>query len=364
MWSLSYFTPVFYVTLITSALLYLLPNLPLFLQVLVGGKITTFTTLRGSSLFGFLISLLILTLIVHSTWSGPSLTAWFGHTIFSFLQYKITYLLLFFFTTFSSVLLCSTYFSSSAPFDFFITALNFFVWTWMLFLSNNLFTFILVLEVLSVATTLLIVTSTFSSSSFYTNTVYASHEYFQSTTPLAFFQTLLFFFWVTLIASLALFLFLIFFYLKFLTFDWNVTEALVFYVITIADLQTLFSISFVWLVLLLCVFLKCGIVPFYLWKPTVFKGMSISVLFFYIYVYYFALFFFFLVLLVNYLHELFYFNIYVLLMFLIVGALVLTTILFESHYFKTFLALSSSLNSLLILFSAVGTQTLDVLFLI
>lgn len=307
---------------------------------------------------------LLLILLLHSLWSGPAITVWFGHVIFSALQYKITFVLFFFFSSYLFALLSTSHASSLGAFDFIFTCLNFFVWSWLLFFSNNLFSFVFLLEVLSAAVTLLLVTSTFSSAGFYSNLSYDAHEYFQASLPLTFFQTVLFFFWITLIASLALFLFILFFYLRFLTFDWNSAEFLVFFTVTVSDARTLTACAFSWFLFLFCVFLKCGIVPFFLWKPTVFKGLTLNALFFYTYVYYFSLFTFFLIVTLCYLSELFVFNLYLMLLLVVFGSLVITSVLYESLYIKAFLALSSILNSLLVLLTSLSVQSVDLLFLI
>ena len=103
----------------------------------------------------------------------------------------------------------------------------------------------------------------------------------------------MFFFWVTLLSSLSLFVFVITFYLKFFSFDFNLVTSVFTFLLTTSSLKSLFTTSFSWLVLLIAISIKCGLVPFYLWKPSFFKGMTLSALFFYVYVYYFTIFFFF-----------------------------------------------------------------------
>ena len=233
-----------------------------------------------------------------------------------------------------------------------------------MFFSNNFFSFVFFVELLSAAVTLLLVTSTFSSTHFYNNTSLSAHSYFQHSTPTALLQTLMLFFWVTLLSSIVLFTFTITFYLKFLTFDWNIIDSIFTFLVTGSSLKSLFSASFTWFLLLLCLFIKCGVVPFYLWKPSFFKGMGLLPLFFYVYVYYFATFFYFLSILTLFMNELLFFNAYLLCALVVFAALGVAILLFDSFYLKSFLAISSILNSILIFFTLCTHSTLDVLFLI
>lgn len=363
-WACLYFTYSVYVLFFFSALMYLIPNMLVFTRSTTFKSFTNFESIDGSSLLKFLVTPVFLLLLSHFSWSGSTLTVWFGHITFSTLQYKVTPLLFFFFGSYLLVMSANIHFSSNHSYDFVATLFNFFIWLWMLVFSNNLFTFIFFLELLSALVMLTLITSTFSSIHFYNTLNYSSSSYFQVSTPTAFLQTLLMFFWTTLVASLTLFIFLMVFYLQFLTFDWNITSSIFVFLITTSSLKLSFTLAFSWLLILLCIFLKCGIVPFYLWKPAFFKGMTLLSLFFYIYVYYFTVFFYFTYVIFYYFNELFSFNIHVVIILLLLGTLSLSTILFESFYLKAFLALSSILNSLLIFYALCSLHVTDVLFLI
>jgi hypothetical protein len=87
--------------------------------------------------------------------------------------------------------------------------------------------------------------------------------------------------------------------------------------------------------------------------------MTMVSLFFYIYVYYFTVLFMFLYTMGNYFHELFTFYLSFTLVLVIIATIGLVSIVFESFYFKAFLALSSIFNSTLLLYALCGFQTLD-----
>ena len=327
--------------------MYLLPNLNSFTLANNYARNSLFSSIEGLDLLMLSVTPVLLILLVHSTWSGPALVAWFGHIIFSTYQFKITYVLFLFLASYLVSFLTAVHYSSTNVYDYTITVFNFFVWLWFMFFSNNVFTFIFFLELLSASITLLLVTSTFSSSYFYNNLSYSTHSFFQTSTPTALLHSLMLFFWITLVASLILFLFTIFLFL-----------------VAVSSLKSLLMITFTWSLVLICLFIKCGIVPFYFWKPSFFKGMTLLSLFFYTYIYYFALFLYFVYVLFIYFNEVFLLNLYPLTVLLVIGTLMLSTILLESLYIKSFLALSSILNSVLILYALPSFQASDLLLVI
>jgi hypothetical protein len=363
-WALCYFSNALYILFVFSVLSYVLPNVLLFAGANSSSSAATFMSVEGQDLFRMLLTPFLIILLLHVSWSGPALTAWFGHILFSSFQYKVTYMLFFFATSYLLTLTMVSHYSSVAIYDFTLVTFNFFFWSWLTFFSNNLFTFIFFVELLSASITLLLVTSTFSSSHFYNNLSYSKHNYFSSSTPTAFLQTLLFFFWITLVSSIMLFVFILLFYLKVLTFDWNITDSILIYLFQTSSLTHIFSLSVSWLFLLVCVFIKCGTVPFYFWKPTFFKGMSLTSLFFYVYVYYFSIFFYFTYILFFYLNEFFFLNLYLMVGLVVIATLGISVLLFESFYLKSFLALSSILNSILIFLAMCSYQSSDLLFLL
>ena len=237
--------------------------------------------------------------------------------------------------------------------------LIFFFWIHFIFFANTIFTFIFFIEIISTLISLLIITSVFSTTYFYNNLNLNFHNYFNNTTPFFFVQMLLYFFWISLVSSLNLFFFLILFYLKFLTFDWFFFEFIFIYIINVSDLKDIFFIVIIWFNLLFCIFLKCGLVPFYFWKPIFFKGMPTHSLFFYILFFYFFIFLFFLIFFLSYLSEIFYFFIGVNICILLTGFFILLFILCEAYYLKAFLALSSILNTLFVFLALNGTSTFD-----
>lgn len=364
-WSLSYFLLLFYFTLFFSLILYLVP------VVTCGSSLRyklfstgNFYIISGSELLFFLTLPLVCIGIVNVLWSSHSISAWFGHILFTSFHHKILYLIL---LCFFLVLLCfssSLYFSSSEVYDFFSTKYNFCYWILILFFSNSFFTVMFIIEVLSTLVFLLLVTSTFSSTFFYKNLGFNSKFFFQNLMPYTFLNSIIFLFWISLISSLNLFIFLIFVSLNLMTFDWFLLEYLFFYVVFTGTIKDVLVLGLSWFFLLFSIFLKCGLSPVFFWKPSFFKGVNMYSLIFYITFFYFFLFIYLIYFLLIYLHELFYFYSLILLVFIIMGIFLLLSVICESFYIKTFFAVSSILNSLLVLLALVPNQGLFTVILL
>lgn len=292
-------------------------------------------------------------------WASPSTSAWFGHVVITSFQTKLTLLILLNFVAILLVVSATMYFTSREIYDYTITMFNFLYWIILIFFSNTIFTSIFVIEVLSTLIFLLLITSTFSSAFFYRNLNLSFGHLFQQSTPYSYLQSILYFFWVSLLSSLNLFLFCLFFYFKLFTFDWYLMEHVFIYFSNTASLKELLSLGLTWFVLMLCIFLKCGIAPLYIWKPTFFKGIPFYTIFFYICFFYLFLFLFIIHLLTSYFSEIFYFYSLVSMVFITTGLVTLLFIVCESYYFKAFLAISSVLNSLFVILALSTTHNVD-----
>lgn len=363
-WSLNYFFLFFYLIFVFSAILYLVSNVKEFTSYNAFANSTSFTLLSGFDLLPTLGTPLLLMLLVNWSWISSDVLSWFGHLLFTGFQLKIGYYIIIVFYLIWLAYLTSFYYTSQEVYDYTIISYSFFLWTLLLFYANNIMTVIFFIEILSTLIMLLIVTSTFSSAYFYNNLNLDHHNYFNQTLPTSFLQTIMFFFWISLVSSLNLFVFLTLFYLKFFSLDWYTIEVIFFYVVSVSDLKYIFSISLAWLTFLFCIFLKCGLVPFYFWKPIFFKGIPLHSLFFYITFFYFFLFYFFTYFFVYYLGELFYFNLFLNAIMLTLGLIILVFIICESVYIKAFLAMSSILNTLFVFLALNSYCVIDWIFIL
>jgi hypothetical protein len=363
LWSFSYFFCYIYIIVVFSIILYILPSIKDLINYnKFKNNNNSFDYLTGFDLYWLFLSPLVLFLIINFSWSSYSLSSWFGNLIFTSFQYKIGYFILFFYTIIVTAYSTSFYFSSKEVYDYKITCFNFFFWIVFLFSSNSIFTVIFFIEILSTLIMLILISSSFSTTYFYNNLNLNTHNYFNNTTPFFFVQTLMYFFWISLISSLNLFFFLILFYIKFLTFDWFFFEFVFFYIINLNNIKDFFFIFFIWFNFIFSIFLKCGLVPFYFWKPIFFKGIPNHALFFYIIFFYFFILLFFLYFFLVYLNEIFYFFISVNIGLLLIGFFILLFIICEAYYIKAFLAMSSIINTLFVFLALNGLNIVDFIF--
>lgn len=362
LWSLTFFFFSFYSLIIFSFIIYLIPVFKDLTNLYSFKKYINFEYLTGYDLYWIFYTYVLTLLTVNFSWSSPLVLSWFGNMIFSQFQEKFLYLI--FFTSFASIsVFCSSFFfGNKGVYDFMIIILSFFFWIMLLFLSNNFFSFIFLIEILSTLITLLLVTSTFSSTYFYNNLDLSLSCYFNNSTPLFYVQMLMYFFWISLITSLNLFFFLVLFYVKFLTTDWFFLDFIFYYIISLSTNKDLFLIFFIWLNLMFSIFLKCGLVPFYFWKPVFFKGIPLHALFFYVFFFYFFLLLFVVFFFISYVSEVFLFFSLVNIFLLSIGFVIMFFILCEAYYIKSFFALSSILNTLFIFLAMNGLNSQTLMF--
>lgn len=361
LWSFSFFIFLTYSTLIVSLLTYMMPILNSPLKYTVSKNKSEFTMVNSADMLYVFITPIICLLVNLLLWSAPATSAWFGHIVISSFQVKLTFAVILNFTMILLVTSSTVYFTSREIYDYTITTFNFFYWIVLIFYSNTIFTSIFVIEVLSTLIFLLLITSTFSSSFFYRNLNLSFGHLFQQSTPYSYLQSILYFFWVSLLSSLNLFLFCLFFYFKIFTFDWYLMEHIFIYFTNTASLKEILSLGMTWFVLMFCIFLKCGIAPLYIWKPTFFKGIPFYTIFFYICFFYLFLFLFVIHLLTSYFSEIFYFYSLVTVIFVTTGLVTLLFIVCESYYFKAFLAISSILNSLFVILALSTTHSTELM---
>jgi hypothetical protein len=308
-------------------------------------------------IFSIIIIPMLVVYALTNLWVSNSFSTWFGHLIISSFQLKFTYLVLIFFIITMFILLSHITFTSQESYDFIIININFLYWLILIFFSNSLFTAIFIVEVISSLIMLFLVASTFSTLYFYRNLTFNLANYIHLTMPHTQIQSLILFFWMSLIASLSLFIFLILVFQKLHTLDWYIIEYIFSYIILSLSTKDVIGFSIIWLIFIFSIFLKCGIAPFFIWKPKFFKGLSFYSLFFYISFFYFFIFIFFLIIISLYLDSIFYYFSVVTFLFLTIGLILLIIVICESFYVKSFIAMSSILNSILVLLSISSTHT-------
>jgi hypothetical protein len=195
---------------------------------------------------------------------------------------------------------------------------------------------------------IVLVNSAFSSFSFYLNINFTNYKYLQNSGPEGVMLSILTLFWISLIISLNLFFFTLLFISQFNTTDWFLLEYVFPFLVSNCHSSWALSAAVIWFNLLLSIFLKCGLVPFYFWKPIFFKNLPSYSLFVYIVLFYFLLLLFLIPFLLSSVGELFMFFNLCNILFLSLGFICIFLLLVDTYYVKTFLATSSILNTFLV----------------
>lgn len=342
---LLYFFTFFYIVILGFVLVYLtnrftlnLKNKYSFLGWVINGDFLTKSLLALFSLY-FLCILGI---------TGPVSSIWHSHLIITNLQLKFQFFILVVFLLICYLYLNSTLFYNQSSFDFLLTIINLFIWINLMFFSSNLFTIVFFLEILSAAIML------FTSSSFYYSNInfkkfnYSSNNYLTLNLPYYQTSSLLFFFWTSFLASVSLFFYLLFFIYYFNTLDLFFLEYLFNFMVIKSSWLEQLAMGSIWFGFVFCVFLKCGLVPFFVWKPLFFKGLSYLYMFIYTCFYYFFLLIFFLIFFNYYFNFLFSYYLVVSSFMLLVGWVVMFSLMLNNTYLKSFFAISSILNTLFV----------------
>ena len=361
LWSFAVFFMMSYIIFLSSLILYILPVQGRLTKVASTSLRTNFLYINSFDLLYVLLTPILIMVLLNVLWSSYSVSCWFGHIVYTDFHQKMFYLITLFFIIVLLVHSSTSYYSSQEIYDFVVTNYSFYYWLFLLFTTNSIFTVIFGIEVLSTLIFLLIITSAYSSNFFYRNLDLSFGNYKQQVFPYTYLQSLLFFFWMSLVTSLTLFIFLLYFYTKLLTFDWFLIEHVFTYLVNSKSMTSLLSIGLVWFMFTVCIFVKCGIAPLYIWKPTFFKGLPLHVLFFYVCFFYFFLFLFIVYLLLNYVSVIFYYYIFIQTTFIFSGLIFLLAMMCETFYIKSFLAVSSILNSLFVLLAISNPHVTDLL---
>lgn len=360
----SCFISLFYITTVTSIILYVLPTLGEnhFTETSSFKAKTNFFFIKGSSFAPLVAQLSVLALVLVSFTYFYENAIWMGHLTITPFSKKMVFVILLIFNLYLSTFLSTTTFSSRESYDFLIVNFNTVLWLYVLFMTNSIISTFFIIEVLSALLFLMLVSSAFSSLSYYNNLDFNNHHYLSNALPITYLKSIIFFFWVSLLASLNLFIFTLLLYTKLFSFDWYLLEHVFFFITCSSSYEHTSIFGVIWYVLLFSIFTKCGLAPFFFWKPTFFKGLTLNSIFFYICMFYFSIFLF----LVNFISGsfffifMYYYNIFIILVVLGLGAVMF--LLLEAFYIKTFLAVSSILNSLMIFLSMASPHVLNLTF--
>ena len=365
-WSITFFFCIFYIATTFLLAASIIPLIFSFTDHNFKNTIN-YVHITAWTLYKFVSTPIIILFLLTFSWVSLTVNVWFGQIVMSSMQRNLTLLCVSSFGLVYYIYNTNIIYNTKDVYDFIIALFNTLIWTFLLFYSNNLFVVIFFIEILTGLTTLVLITSAFSSTYNYQVWNFSKSLYFNSILPKNTLDTLIFFFWMSLVSSLLLFIFTIFFYTHLFTFEFSLIEVVTSHILHTTTFKHFLAITLISTILIIIVFLKCGLVPLYAWKPIVFKGMTLHVIFFYICYYYYYLLMFFVYLFIVYCHDILWESrviTFILISFLLVGIVTLVFILTESYYLKSFLAMSSILNTLLIFLGLSSLSLSNYLFLL
>lgn len=186
----------------------------------------------------------------------------------------------------------------SKPFEFLIGIIFFFTCIQYYLIFNNLIALILIFEFQSLIFIYLLANN-FNLSM--TNNINTLKYNLITNQPIWYFNSIIYQFWVSFIGALLLiYTTLVFF--KITSFiDWANFEIYIYMKNNININFNSLQLIGLFLPLLLGFFLKLGSLPFFLWKPEIYKNFNLTILFIYMGIYSFSILYFFIIFNVNYL---------------------------------------------------------------
>jgi len=284
---------------------------------------------------------------------GKNLILFFGHINLSnfvlFNLYSFLFVSLFMFSLIKSFLIKLGVFKSI---DYLFSINNLTLILPYLFLSNTVFTFLFILELISVTLFYKLV----SSKIWFKNSQLDTRISTKNIQPQNYINMVFFQYWVTFFSTIFIIYFYISFFYIFGTSDWftagfinntqNIFISLVVYDVNVRYILFLFIFS---------VFFKLGITPLHLFKIEVYKGIPFLSIFFYTTFYFLNLFLFFVVFLVHFLFSFISYFYFFLVVLLFVGSLFIIIYLFDVSFIKVFFTYSTIINTIGFLIVLVAT---------
>ena len=272
------------------------------------------------------------------TLKGENLNFWWNHL--SIQNFNIYLIYLIFFINLFMLIIISTISFSKINYsnDYFFSLLNLTLILPLIFLSNNIFSFIFFLEL--------------SSNVIFYKLIVSKLWYLNPNFEIKFFNlksknyiNLIFYqFWITFFSTILIFFFYININYIFGTTDWSILNFIVFIENNTLYFNNKILLTFLSLIFIFSIFFKIGVAPFHLFKIEIYKNIPYVSILFYT-TYYISIFlFFFLYFLSNLYTNLF---IYIWIIFsslLIVGSIYIVSLLFDVNLIKAFFAYSTVIN--------------------
>ena len=270
---------------------------------------------------------------------GENMIFWWNHLLLQ--NFNLYLIFILFFINFMLLFIVNTVSFNKINYsnDYFFALLNLTILLPMIFLSNNIFSFIFILELnTSIIFYKLVVSKLWYPSNDKDKKLNKIQS--KSYVNLIFYQ-----FWITFFSTIMIFFFYINVNFLFGTTDWSVVNFIVFIDNNINYFNKKILLVFLSLVFLFSLFFKIGVAPFHLFKIEIYKSIPYLSILFYT-TYYISTFLFFLLYLLSSLYiSLFVYIWFIFSFILIVGSIYIVSLLFDVNFIKAFFAYSTIINT-------------------
>lgn len=208
-----------------------------------------------------------------------------------------------------------------------------------LFFVNTIFTFLFLLELISVV----LLYKLISSKIWFKNL--EKSRFLVNNIPQNYINMVFFQYWITFFSTVFIIYFYVNIYHMYGTTDWFLVQF-----INLVDGELLYSNIFL-IRLVLCVFVfsvffKLGLTPFHLFKVEVYKGLPYLSIFFYTTYYFVVFFIFFIFLLSDYLFTFCSYYYFLIVFLLFLGSIYVVFLLFDVNFLKAFFTYSTIINTI------------------
>jgi NADH:ubiquinone oxidoreductase subunit 2 (subunit N) len=228
--------------------------------------------------------------------------------------------------------------------DYYFSILNISIAIPLIFLSNSLYNFIFVLEMISI-----LIFYKFSVSKFWyrnPNDAWNKRNLMDRLVSRFYLNVLFYQYWVNFFSSVLIILSILNIMYSFGSTEWVFLNLINKINNTIFYFNSIESNFVLWIVLFFGLFFKIGISPIHLFKIEIYKGIPFISIFFYTTFYFTAYFIFFSILMYQHINSFKSFFILPVTLFVILGIIYVISLLFDTNFTKAFFAYSTIANSL------------------
>lgn len=267
---------------------------------------------------------------------------WFNHLKLNNVIFAVIFIL--FFINYNMVSIIKFYKNKNINFniDYFFALFNLSIIIPVIYTSNTMYTFLFVLEAISI-----LILYKFSVSKYFFKSCKENDKFkFYRNTPKNYINMVFFQYWINFFSSVILFISLFNILLLLGTSEWLYINILNKFNFNLYYNDNSYLYFFLFFIFIIGMFFKLGFTPSHLFKIEVYKGLPFVSILFYT-VYYFISFFLYFIFIVFYhINSFKIFIWFFLFLFLICGLIYIITLMFDINLLKTFFAYSTVINSL------------------